>query len=76
MLCVLVACYISEETTSSVFSQTVRLLAVSYQTMCCYIQRTDSTISAMAECVGHFCIEGSEQTIYTFFYSSESVLLL
>jgi hypothetical protein len=30
----------------------------------------------MAECVGHYCIEGSEQTIYTFFCSSESVLLL
>jgi len=30
----------------------------------------------MAECVGHYCIEGSEQTIYTFFYSSESVLFL
>lgn len=29
----------------------------------------------MAECVGHYCIEGSEQTIYTFFYSSESFLL-
>ena len=30
----------------------------------------------MAKCVGRYCIEGSEQTIHTFFYSSESVLLL
>jgi hypothetical protein len=30
----------------------------------------------MPECVGHYYIEGSDQTIYTFFYSSEGVFLL